>query len=156
MVSQAKPLKRKSGGQPKLIDYRKVEKLASLGMPKKYVAEGLGISAGQMNAIENGSKDHVRGLDSTAFNAAFQRGIAKARVRTLKTIKKHSVKNFVPAMFMLKQQHMMGFSDNAQEVRHSGNVTINYAEGMLPLGQGKSKALEAPEDAIDADYEEVD
>lgn len=130
------------GRPPAKIDLKEVERLASLGMPLKYIAKGLGISENTFMKVRTGNGNGTL----TEVSAALEKGFHTLRQELLGCLIGFSKKNFIPAMFLSKQPHLLDFADVRGDVKHSGKIEVVVRRGII----------EPSQDAIEVDYEEVD
>ena len=110
-------------GFRKPVNLAEVERLASLGMPKSYMAPLLGISHDTLTArLKDGTVSE--------FAAAYESGLHAHRVAVLESLNKGMEKSFIPAIFLAKQPHILGFQDvQRQEV--GGEVKIVVEQRIL-------------------------
>ena len=103
------------------IDLVRVEELAALGMPQQFIADDLGISRATFQRWVQGNK---------AFESAYKRGIAQRRVKILTSLSDGMEKSFIPAIFLAKQPHLLGFQD-VQQRQVTGELKLVIEERIL-------------------------
>lgn len=136
-LQQAKPNPR--AGWRKAIDIAEVERLASLGMPLGFIAKAVGVCADTMtNRLKERSSD---------VSEAYENGIHQARVSVLQSLKTGMEKSFIPAIFLAKQPHILGFQD-VQTKQHVGEIKLVIEERVIH--EDKSQIAQAKETAEDA------
>lgn len=97
------------------IDLAEVTRLAALGMNQAMIAEGLGIGTTSWFKAK---------ANNAEFAAAYKRGIHKARIQVLQRLHAAADKNFAVPMFMSKQPHLLGFSDQQPVAGIGGKLEI--------------------------------
>lgn len=109
-------------GRPiKQIDLNEIRKLAALGMPQHLICEGLGISTDTFQR---------RCKSDAAFAEAFKDGLHSRRVKVLKSLADGMDKSFIPAIFMAKQPHILGFQD-VQRKEYGGEIKLTIERQVL-------------------------
>lgn len=114
------------GRPPVEIDLIEVERLAGLGMNQAQIAEGLGIGHSKWFKEKANNQD---------FADAYKRGQMKIRIKVLENLEKQAAKNFAVPMFLSKQQHILGFSDQAMNVQHGGKLELVVRHEIMGAGQ---------------------
>ena len=116
------PAVSKGGKYPLSVDLAEVERLASLGMNQAQIAEGLG--TGKSTWLQHKA-------NNSEFADAYKRGQLEIRVKVLQRLEAAADKNFAVPMFMSKQQHILGFSDQAMDVKHGGKIEIVVTDRVM-------------------------
>ena len=133
-----------SGRPPISVDPQEVERCAALGMTMPQIADGLGISERTL---------HDRKANNQGILAAYKRGRYLAQQALTTRLEEHGKKNVIADIFRAK--HILGWHDNvgtAAQGAQSIKVTVEIGGQGVTIEAGS----EAPVDAIDAEFEEVE
>lgn len=109
-------------GWRKPMDMAEVERLAGLGMPLSFIAQAVGVSYDTLN--RRVKEEH------SDFAKAYQSGAHSSRVKVLESLAKGMEKSFIPAIFLAKQPHILGFQD-VQQRQVSGEIKLVLEERVL-------------------------
>ena len=127
------------------VDLAEVERLASMGMNQAQIAEGIGISQAKW------FKDKANNTD---FVEAYKRGQHECRIKVLTALETHAAKNFAVPMFMSKQQHILGFSDQAIDHNHKGKVELVVRHEIIDTTPTPALDITPTQEAIGVEEED--
>ncbi len=113
--TNGKPVKRKVGRPPAIVDLDKVREYAAEGLPEHAIANKLGIHANTFSRL--------KGRSLAEFEGAIKEGRGSFSRDLQNLMWKQAQTNPPMAMFIAKQEHTLNYSDQRKVETH---VTVDY------------------------------
>ena len=110
------------------IDLGRITEAYAKGANHKLVAKILKVSESYWAAVRNGQVS-LEGVDYSKLLEAIEKGEAEIGNKVLANLIAQSEKQAIPALFLAKQEHILGFRDE-KKVEVGGEITIKLERSV--------------------------